>query len=98
MSTDRGRELHDTLRAEVSRTGFGSTEVLQVITTALATVRRETWEAASGIVDAAGKEWGDCARKDKSKTYSAYAIAALDLKGRLEVAALESAKEKDEQH
>lgn len=35
------------------------------------------------IVRNAGTEWGDAAHARKSKTYSAYVIAALDLEGRI---------------
>ena len=43
-------------------------------------------DEAIKIIDDAGVEWGDRARKQKSKTYSAYAIAALDLRGRMKEA------------
>lgn len=49
-----------------------------------ATARADAIREAIKIIDAAGEEWGDLARNRKSKTYSAYAIAALDLRGRLE--------------
>lgn len=98
MSTDRDKALStgERIAAELNwmdlRT-LAPKALATKIDTALAEVRRETWEAAIKIIDAAGEEWGDQARARKSKTYSAYVIAALDLKGRFEVA--ESAKEKD---
>ena len=46
--------------------------------------RADIWAEAIEIVDIAGNEWGDRARKDKSKTYSSYAIAALDIHGQLQ--------------
>jgi hypothetical protein len=39
------------------------------------------------VIDKAGQEWSERARNSRSKTYSAYAIAALDLRGRVEEAA-----------
>ena len=52
----------------------------------LSETRARALQEAVRIVDTAGKEWGDRAHARKSKAYSAYAIAALDIQGRLNAA------------
>lgn len=71
---------------ELSISAFGplATRIADAIATARQEERKKAFEDAIKIIDSAGEEWGDQARARKSKTYSAYVIAALDLKGRLE--------------
>lgn len=70
-------------------------QLISAITEALTTVRKEAraavFKEVSQIINAAGEEWGDQARARKSKTYSAYVFAALDLKGRVDEAAANGA-------
>lgn len=83
--TEGPHEFHDT------RTAESDIEYVRIdlLTTVRAEARAEAFKEAMKIVDDAGTQWGDLARR--SKTYSAYVIAALDLKGQLEAAALERA-------
>lgn len=57
-------------------------------------------EDAAKVVDAAYTAWGDIARSSrpykKGEIYTAYAVAALDLKGRIDALAKQGDEEKED--
>lgn len=64
--------------------------VLKALTTIRQEARAAAFRDAIEIIDTAADGWSDLARARKSQTFSAYVIAALDLKGQLNQAAANS--------
>lgn len=79
-STERARAITNEWLNDGST---GSKELINSIATALDDQYRAGVERAAKVVKEASVEWGDLARARRSKTYSAYVIAALDLHGQL---------------